>query len=81
MGIKGLRIETGRFTLPPLPIDDRKCFICEDMHMVEDELHFLFDCDYYHELDESGLEIAFGHRTKTGQFTLNPNNESFVRTI
>ena len=45
-----LRIETGRFTLPPLSIDDRKCFICEDM--VEDELHFLFNCDYYHELDK-----------------------------
>ena len=29
----------------------------------------------------AGLEKAFGHRTKTGQFTLNPNNESFVRTI
>ena len=28
-----------------------------------------------------GLEIAFGHWTKTGQFTLNPNSESFVRTI
>ena len=45
-----LRIETGRCTLPPLPIDDHKYFICEDM--VEDELHFLFNCDYYHELDE-----------------------------
>ena len=28
-----------------------------------------------------GLEIMFGYRTKTVQFTLNPNNKSFVRTI
>ena len=45
-----LRIETGRFNLPPLPIDNRKCYICEDV--VEDELQFPFDCDYYHKLDE-----------------------------
>ena len=40
-----LRIETGRFNLPPLelPIEDCKCYICEDV--VEDELYFLFDCD------------------------------------
>ena len=45
-----LGIETGRFNLPPLPIENCKCYICEDV--VEDELHFLFNCDCYHELDE-----------------------------
>ena len=28
-----------------------------------------------------GLEITFGHRTKTEQFTPNPNNKTFVRTL
>ena len=45
-----LRIENERFNLPPVPVDDRKCFFCNDA--IEDELHFLFECKYYHDLDE-----------------------------
>ena len=55
-----LRIETGRFNIPPLPAEDRKCFICDDA--VEDELHFLFDCDCYHDLDEhKDMLLYFGY--------------------
>ena len=32
-----LQVETERFNLPPLPIDQRKCFFCENF--IEDELH------------------------------------------
>jgi len=37
-----LKIETGRYNLPPLPVNERTCFNCPDK--VEDELHFLFNC-------------------------------------
>lgn len=45
-----LRIETGRFSLTSLSIEDRKLYLCEDA--IENELHLLFDCDCYYELDE-----------------------------
>ena len=42
-----LRIETGRYNLPaPVPADKRYCWFCTNQ-LVEDELHFLFDCDLY----------------------------------
>ena len=43
-----LRIKTRRYNLPaPLPVEERLCwFSTEDQPMVEDELHFLFDCAY-----------------------------------
>ena len=42
-----LRIETGRYNLPtPIPADKRHCWFCTNQ-LVEDELHFLFDCELY----------------------------------
>ena len=42
-----LQIETGRYNLLPLPlINQCNCFSCKNK--IEDELHFLFDCDSYH---------------------------------
>jgi hypothetical protein len=42
-----LRIETGRYNLPaPTPADERYCWFCTNQ-FVEDELHFLFDCELY----------------------------------
>ena len=38
---KCLNIVTS-FYLPALPIDECKCFSCDES--VEDKLHFLFDC-------------------------------------
>ena len=36
-----LRIETGRYTFPSIPRNERLCKICS---VVEDELHALFQC-------------------------------------
>ncbi len=47
LGILPLRIETGRYA--NLAVDERTCLICET-NSVENEEHFLFDCNYY--LDE-----------------------------
>ena len=44
VGILPLQVELGRFTNTPL--EERTCKIC-DQDVVENELHFVFDCSYY----------------------------------
>lgn len=41
-----LRIETGRYTRPITPADQRLCNYCTAQE-VEDEMHFLLDCAFY----------------------------------
>ncbi len=47
LGVLPLRIETGRYTR--LQVHERLCELC-DSDQVEDEAHFLFDCDMYKDL-------------------------------
>jgi hypothetical protein len=43
-----LCIETGRWHKPnPIPRNERKCILC---NMLEDEYHFLFECELYKDL-------------------------------
>ena len=43
-----LAVETGRWHKPhPIPYSDRKCPKC---NILEDEFHFLFECQMYNEL-------------------------------
>ena len=42
-----LRIETGRYTRPKTPREDRKCNIC---NLLEDENHVIFFCPAYDEI-------------------------------
>ena len=46
-GTLPLRIETGRYT--GLQPEDRKCTLCSD-NVVEDEIHFVFDCSLYDDI-------------------------------
>ena len=39
-----LLLETGRFV--NLPVEERKCVFCSD-NAVENEIHFLFECQLY----------------------------------
>ena len=39
-----LFIETGRYTSPPTPRENRKCRLC---NVLEDEYHAIFICPYY----------------------------------
>ena len=39
-----LRVETGRYTLPPRPLEECLCPSC---NVIEDEQHFLIDCSIY----------------------------------
>ena len=50
MGILPLRLETGRFC--NLKINERLCQIC-NQGIVEDELHFLFQCKKYKQTRDS----------------------------
>ncbi len=42
-----LKIETGRYT--QIALEFRLCILC-DSNLVEDENHFLFQCDFYQTL-------------------------------
>jgi hypothetical protein len=64
LGILPLRVETGRFV--NLPLENRTCEIC-DSDSVEDECHFLFECEKYHELREN-WETAIKENCKHIQF-------------
>ena len=44
-----LNIETGRFTRPKTPVENRVCTMCSS-NSVEDETHFLVDCEFYSDL-------------------------------
>lgn len=44
-----LAIETGRYTRPKTPLNDRLCKFC-DGAAVEDETHFLVDCEFYSDI-------------------------------
>ena len=41
-----LEIEKGRFAKPKVPLEQRVCKYCNSSN-VEDEKHFLIDCDLY----------------------------------
>ena len=53
----GLRIETGRYTLPKTPGEERVCWNCKDY--IEDELHFLFNCPLYENIPVRAELLAF----------------------
>ena len=42
-------METGRYSKPKTPINERLCRFC-DTRSVEDETHFLIDCQLYTDL-------------------------------
>jgi len=51
-GAHHLAIETGRWSRPSVPREDRKCLHC-DADVVEDELHFLFECQAYEHIRQN----------------------------
>ena len=44
-----LAVETGRYTKPKTPLAVRLCKFC-DSAVVEDEIHFLIDCEFYSDI-------------------------------
>ena len=55
-----LEIEVGRWSRPNrTPLDERKCFRCQKL---EDEFHFLFECELYSDLKHRYLKRYFWNR-------------------
>ena len=52
-----IRLETGRYERPRLDAVDRSCPVCINPInvIVEDEIHFLFDCNLYEKLRDDWL--------------------------
>ena len=65
LGILPLRIETGRFI--GLEVQERLCEVC-DNNQVEDEAHFLFDCETYNDL-RNDMETAMNIQLDRLNFT------------
>ena len=61
-GILPLQIETGRYT--GVPANQRYCVLCTDsQHCVENELHFLFQCDRDNDLRNGKFKDLFNDNT------------------
>ena len=54
-GTLPLRIETGRYV--NLEVEERKCILCTD-NVVEDELHFIFDCRLYDDIQSRFMNMS-----------------------
>ena len=62
-----LHVETGRFTRPKTPLSDRLCKFC-NFSVVEDETHFLLDCDLYTDIRHILYEKALSLNQNFSQF-------------
>ena len=51
-----LAVETGRYT-KPTPIDERLCKYCDESS-IEDETHFLIECELYSDIRYDLFQIA-----------------------
>ena len=66
-----LRIETGRYSNPPVPRSERLCPCCNAID-IEDSYHFLFLCSCYNEIRHnffSFLPVYFRNRPSVFKFT------------
>ena len=48
-GCLPIAIETGRYSRPTIPLEERKCLFCIQ-DVIEDEKHFLTNCNLYNDL-------------------------------
>ena len=44
-----IAVETGRYSRPKIPLENRICTLCSQ-NFIEDEIHFLIDCEQYSDL-------------------------------
>ena len=76
-----LAIESGRLTRPArIPVDERKCTHCE---LVEDEYHFVLECNIYSELRNRYIPKYFWRRPSMLKFTelMNTSNIKILRNL
>ena len=70
-GTLPLEIETGRFK--KVPLSDRCCNLCKSG--IEDEVHFLIDCDFYQDLRYNMFQYM---AMKYEQFAQSPSLVKFI---
>ena len=54
-----LKIERGRFSKPPVPVDNRVCDYCPSK--IEDEFHFLIQCPKYDKVRNTLFSVGQKH--------------------
>ncbi len=69
-----LRIETGRYTRPKTPENERKCLYCLTQ-AIETESHFLLNCDLYTSKREELLNTVI---IIISDIIILANNENFI---
>lgn len=80
-----LNIETGRYSRPKVPLEDRLCTFC-DLNCVEDECHFLITCDFYSDIrfhlftlaEQSCPGFNYLDNVQKLQFLMNEPNLQYV---
>ena len=65
-----IRVETGRYGANRIPVHQRLCPFCDAS--VEDEYHFIFECDMYNDERKSLMDYL---RTVEPNFTRLNRNE------
>ena len=70
-----LRVETGKYTHPRLPREQRVCSLCG---ILEDEQHVIFVCPIYNNIRLDYEELLSTNNTIT--MLLNPNRELVITT-
>ena len=63
-----LTIETGRFTKPKTPLNQRVCKFCKTL-AIEDETHFLISCEFYSDIRYDLLKHASDTNTNFPDMT------------
>ena len=64
-----LAIETGRYTRPKTPVNNRLCMYCNN-DKVEDETHFLVDCEFYSDLRNEVFRKAITYNSNFNDLSL-----------
>ena len=73
-----LAVETGRYTKPKTLLAERLCKFC-DSAAVEDEIHFLIDCEFYSDIRYNYANIIntdFMSLTSKGKFIYLMQNDA-----
>ena len=76
-----LEIEAGRWVRPhSTPINDRKCLVCQ---VLEDEYHFIIECQRYTELRRKYIPIYYYRRPSMLKFLelINTTNVRYLKNL
>ena len=88
LGILPLKVETGRYTSPITPIEDRLCIFC-NLREIENEIHFMLDCTLYNAEREQLFKefmlkesiLLFSKESMFTTIVCNSNQRSLARYI